>query len=142
MHPRLAVPFARWLNIEFAVWCDEQIDKLIRGKFNQQRARHQAASSFKVMADILKLSRETAGKLTKPHHFINEARLVNWAVAGHFTALDRDGLSPEELNLLAHLEERNTCLIGIGLSYPIRKQAMQAHLTACTQHQEISHENP
>lgn len=31
LHPRLAVPFARWLDVDFAVWCDIQIDSLIRG---------------------------------------------------------------------------------------------------------------
>ncbi|MBU9380635.1 KilA-N domain-containing protein [Burkholderia gladioli] len=30
LHPKLAVPFARWLDVDFAVWCDEQIDQLIR----------------------------------------------------------------------------------------------------------------
>ena len=30
LHPKLAVPFARWLNVDFAVWCDMQIDALIR----------------------------------------------------------------------------------------------------------------
>lgn len=30
LHPKLAVVFARWLKIEFAVWCDEQIDSIIR----------------------------------------------------------------------------------------------------------------
>lgn len=30
LHPKLAVAFARWLSIEFAVWCDEQIDVIIR----------------------------------------------------------------------------------------------------------------
>jgi len=31
MHPKLAVPFARWLDVDFAVWCDEQIDHILRG---------------------------------------------------------------------------------------------------------------
>lgn len=31
LHPKLAVPFARWLDDDFAVWCDMQIDGLIRG---------------------------------------------------------------------------------------------------------------
>lgn len=30
MHPKLAVRFAQWLDVDFAVWCDEQIDSLIR----------------------------------------------------------------------------------------------------------------
>jgi len=30
LHPKLAVRFAQWLNDDFAVWCDEQIDSIIR----------------------------------------------------------------------------------------------------------------
>lgn len=32
IHPKLAVRFARWLSIDFEIWCDEQIDKLIRSQ--------------------------------------------------------------------------------------------------------------
>lgn len=45
LHPKLAVPFARWLDIDFALWCDEQIDQLIRGEINVRRARHQIATA-------------------------------------------------------------------------------------------------
>ncbi len=31
IHPKLAVAFARWLEDDFAVWCDLQIDALLRG---------------------------------------------------------------------------------------------------------------
>jgi hypothetical protein len=31
-HPKLAVFFARWLDVRFAVWCDMTIDDIIRGK--------------------------------------------------------------------------------------------------------------
>lgn len=31
LHPKLAVAFARWCNAEFAVWCDMQIDTILRG---------------------------------------------------------------------------------------------------------------
>jgi len=60
LHPKLAVRFAQWLDADFAVWCDEQIDELIRGehpRFDWLRARSAAASSFKVMTEILRLSR-------------------------------------------------------------------------------------
>lgn len=30
MHPKLAVRFAQWLNIRFSVWCDLQIDDIVR----------------------------------------------------------------------------------------------------------------
>jgi len=29
IHPKLAIDFARWLNADFAVWCDMQIEKLL-----------------------------------------------------------------------------------------------------------------
>lgn len=32
LHNKLAVPYARWLNVDFAVWCDEQIDAIIHSK--------------------------------------------------------------------------------------------------------------
>jgi hypothetical protein len=30
LHPKLAVRFAQWLDPKFAVWCDLQIDNLLR----------------------------------------------------------------------------------------------------------------
>lgn len=41
LHPKLAVVFARWLNIEFAVWCDEQIDELLRSGQRQAMSVYQ-----------------------------------------------------------------------------------------------------
>lgn len=32
LHPKLAVAFARWLDVDFAVWCDLQIDALLHGE--------------------------------------------------------------------------------------------------------------
>lgn len=31
LHPKLAIQFARWLHPEFAVWCDMQIEEILRG---------------------------------------------------------------------------------------------------------------
>lgn len=31
-HPKLAVAFARWLDVRFAVWCDQQIENILRGR--------------------------------------------------------------------------------------------------------------
>lgn len=127
-HPKLAVPFARWLDVRFAVWCDIQIDGLLKGQhphFDWKRARSEAASSFKVMNDALKLVREEQGKVTASHHFINEARLVNGVLTRQFSALDREQLSEPDLALLAHLEVRNSVLIGRGLDYKARKLILQ-----------------
>ena len=127
-HPRLAVPFARWLNVEFSIWCDVQIDQLIRGShphYDWKKLRHEATSSFKVMNEILHIGRDMKGKSTKAHHYMNEAKLVNWAIKGEFKGLDRDALSGQELDLLARLEERNAVLIGRGMEYKDRKVALK-----------------
>lgn len=29
LHPELAVPFARWLSVKFAIWCDRQIHRIL-----------------------------------------------------------------------------------------------------------------
>jgi hypothetical protein len=121
LSPKLAVTFARWLDIDFAVWCDEQIDGILRGKIDQKKLRHEAAASFKVMTSVLQLVREEQGKVTASHHYSNEARLVNWAASGKFQSINRDELSASELDLMAKLEEKNTVLIGRGVGYDARK---------------------
>lgn len=36
LHPKLAVHFSRWLDADFAVWCDMHIDAILRGDVNPQ----------------------------------------------------------------------------------------------------------
>ena len=130
LHPRLGVRFAQWLNVDFAVWCDEQIEGFLKGQhphFDWRRARSQATASFKVMNDVLQMVREESGKVTARHHFINEARLINGVLSGQFSALDRERLSESELSLLANLEVRNSVLIGRNLPYAERKLILKQH---------------
>lgn len=124
-HPKLAVAFARWLDVDFAVWCDLQIDDLVRGHGEWQHQRHAAAASYKVMAQILHVTREQVGKTCQTYHYMNEAKLVNWALAGQFKGMDREAMTVDELDLLAHLEVRNTLLIAQGVEYEKRKTALQ-----------------
>lgn len=37
LHPKLAVAFARWLDLKFAVWCDLHIDALLRGELSEKQ---------------------------------------------------------------------------------------------------------
>ncbi len=127
LHPKLAVMFARWLDIDFAIWCDEQIDEIIRGKDNWRTLRHATASTNKVVNAILQHTRADDGKKTEDYHYANEARLVNWALFGEFKKLERDSLSAQELDLLAHLEERNAVLLGRGLPYEQRKPMLEQY---------------
>lgn len=127
LHPKLAVPFARWLDVDFAVWCDAQIDTLIRGKDDWRKLRHQSASSFKVANDILKMVRADKDKETEDKHYMCEAKLVNWVITGEFKGVDRETLSAGQLDLLAHLQERNAVLIGRGLEYQQRKNMLKSY---------------
>lgn len=127
LHPRLAVRFSQWLDARFAVWCDLQIESIIKQNhphYDWKRLRHEASSSFKVMNAVLQLLRQEHGKVTASHHYMNEARLVNWALTGEFKSLNRDDLSSNELDMLAKLEERNAVLMGLGIEYPTRKMAL------------------
>ena len=138
LHPKLAVFFARWLDLDFAIWCDEQIDIIIRGtpeQVNWKQTRHQAAVSFNVMCSMLEMSRKHDGKETEAHHYMNEARLVNWAFCGEFVSIDRTQLSASELDLLAKLEVQNTMMIARGVDREIRKSMLQEIATAWRENQ-------
>lgn len=130
LHPKLGVAFARWLDVRFAIWADLQIDGLLRSThphYDRRRARDAAASSYRVMAEILRLTRQDQGKATGNHHYINETRLVNWSLSGEFKALDREILAPWELALLASLEELNAVLLARGVEYAARKGLLERH---------------
>ncbi|MCS3471250.1 hypothetical protein M2401_005012 [Pseudomonas sp. JUb42] len=129
LHPKLAVTFARWCNAKFAVWCDMQIDALIRGELGSRSiARRQAAIGYRSLCDALAITHETAGKATKPHHFMNEARLINEVITGNFAGRDRDQLSQAELELVMLVENRDVLLIGQGKDYSSRKTALNAYV--------------
>ncbi|MGL4752513.1 MAG: KilA-N domain-containing protein [Aeromonadaceae bacterium] len=127
IHPKLAVVFARWLSVDFAIWCDEQIDKIIHGdrdSIDWGMQRHASKSSNKVANEILQMVRNEQGKETKHFHYANEAKLVNFALTGKFESVDRDSLSSEDLDLLASLENRNSVLIGREVDRETRKEIL------------------
>ena len=124
LHPKLAVAFARWCDMDFAIWCDEQIDEIIRGGKAWETARAESKIGFQVMAEILKATRQAEGKETRQHSYINEALLCNEALTGRREALERDRLDRAALTMLIRLEARNGALIGQGLLYQERKAAL------------------
>lgn len=128
LHPDLAVQFARWIDVRFAIWCDRQIRGILTGAhphYDWKRMRHEATASYKVMGQILQMTRQRLGKTCAPHHYSNEARLINWALTGAFGKVDRDALSVGDLDLLAKLETLDSVLIGCGQSYEDRKGELE-----------------
>lgn len=133
LHPKLAVAFARWVSVDFAIWCDEQIDKIIRGDksaIDWGMLRHATKSSNKVANQILQMVRSEQGKETAAHHYANEAKLVNYALTGKFESVNRDTLSPQDLDLLASLENRNSVLLGREVDRETRKEILCAMAAA------------
>lgn len=129
LHPKLAVAFARWLSVDFAVWCDEQIEALLRGEQgNWQQARLQSAVGYRGLCDALAVACEERGTSPQRHHFINEARLINQVITGQFAGRDRDQLSAEELLLVSLIEIRDVLLIGQGKDFDTRKKSLLRYI--------------
>ena len=127
LHPKLAVRFTQWLDIDFSIWCDEQIDQLLRGThpiMDKRRLRHQVAATYKAVCNVLQLTRQQQGKDTKPYHYMNEAKLINSIMTGEYKSLDRDSLSYDDMDLLAALEAQDLILIASQCSYEQRKSAL------------------
>lgn len=133
LHPKLAVRFARWLDVDFEIWCDEQIDSIVRGASCHASARSAAASSHKVMCKMLEAARRADGKETKHFHYANECRLVNWVMGAGFESLNRDQMSAEQLEALSSAEIQNAVMIGSRVPY-IERRALfeQQRLSAST----------
>lgn len=89
-----------------------------------QEQRNQLAYSFRIMSDALREVRTDEGKSTQPHHYANEARLLNYVMFGKFASVDRAYLSSNDLVLLEALEARNAIWIARGRSYSERKAAL------------------
>lgn len=133
LHPKLGVAFARWLDVRFAVWCDAQIDAIITGQQSLKSERASLRVEFAPMTDAIVRARHDAGKDIKPHHFSNEADLINrialGAPAAKFRADNgipkdqplRDYLSPEQIRCLISLQRANTVYIDDGLTFEERK---------------------
>jgi hypothetical protein len=66
LHPKMAVGFARWLNVDFAVWADLHIDALLRGELNEKQQFDRACRMYSEAKDIASLGgRELAKWKTK-----------------------------------------------------------------------------
>lgn len=123
----VAIRYAAWIDPGFEIRVYRTFQQATKGKDNWRVSRHASASGFKLASDILKMVRDESGKDTKPYHYSNEARLINWALAGKFEGIDRDTLSSDELDTLAYLQERNAVLIGRGLDYEQRKPMIKQY---------------
>ena len=72
----------------------------------------------------LKTHRDSLGKETKQHHYINELRLVKFAMTGDASqTYDLSNPPREHLTTLRRVICMNQRLIGMHVPYALRKQA-------------------
>jgi hypothetical protein len=72
----------------------------------------------------LKNHRDSLGKETLPRHYINEIRLIHYAVVGNCKSpSDLKSLPREKLHILRRVICLNRRLIKLHVSYKVRKQA-------------------
>jgi hypothetical protein len=77
LHPKLAVAFARWLDVDFAVWCDMQIDEMLFGK---GRAMQNLLEATKALDNQIKKGSD-AGRGLAMHKYAKpplEAQVEYW----------------------------------------------------------------
>ncbi len=103
-----------------------------------QQARREVAQEFRHVAEMLVDVRADAGKPTEAYHFINEARLIRYAMTGDGSQpLDRDHMTPRDLRVLGAVERLDMRLIARGTPYAERKTACRA--LALSQQHLIGH---
>ena len=72
----------------------------------------------------LKKHRDSLGKETKQHHYINELRLIKFAMTGDSKQkYDLSNSPREHLTMLRKVICMNRRLIGMHVPYALRKQA-------------------
>ncbi len=124
LHRKLVVAFARWLSVDFAVWCDERIDELLSDEW--QQVRNDTKASNRVMNRAIHIARQRNGEEAKHYDYSNNTFLCYEVLTGKREKLSRDSLSKDDLKLLNEIELENATLSLAGMDYHQRKAALNA----------------
>lgn len=134
----LAIRYAAWIDPGFEVQVYELFSRAKESKALTDKTRSEARLEYRPMTDAIKAERELAGKEIKPHHFSNEADLINRVALGMTAAkfrahhdLDkkanlRDYLTPEQMRCVMELQRANTVFISMGWDFQRRKDELSA----------------
>ncbi|WP_225782636.1 KilA-N domain-containing protein [Xenophilus sp. Marseille-Q4582] len=98
LHPKLAVRYAQWLDLNFAIWCDEQIDQILRGApTSPQAIRAEYLSGYHELHAVVDAKAAESSKPWAVHVNVNKA--INKAVG--IEPGQRGSLPPGKLALVA-----------------------------------------
>lgn len=104
---------------------------------NKKLDRNTSRLEYKPMTDAIKHEREALGKSIAPHHFSNEADLINRITLGMTSAkfrvhndIDkkesiRDYLTAEQIHCITELQRANTVFISMGWEFEQRKEVLK-----------------
>lgn len=85
--------------------------------------KREASPDMRAVHAALKSYRDSIGKLTQKHHYINEVRLVHYAVTGRTQAVsDIKSATRLKRKLYSAVLCINCQLISKGVDYQLRKQ--------------------
>lgn len=75
LHPKLAIDFARWLNPKFAVWCDMQIENILKGQIEQVKHSdsHQHKQPFNIKDYLNQKSNQVMDYVHSLEHIVFNA---------------------------------------------------------------------
>ncbi|WP_066570344.1 KilA-N domain-containing protein [Snodgrassella sp. CFCC 13594] len=101
LHRKLAIPFARWLDVDMAIWLDEKLEAIIFDGQQWQQNRVEASKNFRMVCDALhdRYVAET-GQKPRQYAYINESCRINKALTGKWAKLDREKLTQKQLDML------------------------------------------
>lgn len=131
-HPKLAVAFARWVDVKFGIACDYIIESILTKRhpyFDTKAERTALAQEYPLVMAMLDHSRKLDGKEYNKWVFPNEAKLINWAVFGSFDGVDRDSLSKDDQALLRKAQAYDMVLISRYPDYQDRKVRLREFVT-------------